>query len=505
MGLALGIDVGTTTLKTALVETDELGVTGRSAAEHGTQRPRAGWAEQRPEDWWTHLLDLLAPLRGQLGGVEAVAVAGQGSTFVPCGAGGAALRPAISWQDSRAVALANRIGSELAAEIERANGNAIGDAPEPKLVWLREREPATWDRLETALTASAWISVQLGAEPRVNEGDAGSWIAFNRGGRGFDGAIASALGVSDKLPGIAALGERIGEVCDAASKLTGIPRGTPLFASTTDVAAAAIAAGAAAPGDAHYSKGTGAFLCAHVRSVEHPGALLALPVGDGATHQLCGATDSLGSALDWCCGLLGINHAKAFKLAEAARPRAGGVVALPWLQGAQHPVLDPRARGVLAGLSLETGPGEVVRSLLSATARDLRAHLDLAREASGESFVVVVSSGGPTRAAFWNRLDAAAAGVPVRVAPLADAAVGSALVAAEAAGLIADPVAAGRSLQTEDEVYEPEAALVDELASSAPAAKELAAAVRPLFTTLARLAQGDARAPHQPKLADRPN
>src|SRR3954471_16141133 len=47
----LGIDVGTSAVKVALV--DERGrVRAAASHAHGMRTPHPGWAEQRPQDWW---------------------------------------------------------------------------------------------------------------------------------------------------------------------------------------------------------------------------------------------------------------------------------------------------------------------------------------------------------------------------------------------------------------------------------------------------------------------
>ena len=57
-------------------------------------------------------------------------------------------------------------------------------------------------------------------------------------------------------------------------------------------------------------------------------------------------------------------------------PGAGGLVALPYFAGERTPLFDPEARGVIAGLSLLTGRGEVYRALLEGIAYGIRHNLE---------------------------------------------------------------------------------------------------------------------------------
>ncbi len=486
MAVALGIDVGTTNVKAALVEDgDPPRVLARGSAPHPTSRPSSGWSEQDPAAWWSALLVVLDRLGSTRSQAASVAVSGQGSSFCLCDEAGRALGPAVGWQDVRATRDAAAIEARLGGELARAHGNPIGDAPEPKLVWLGREESDLVDRSYRALSAAATVSVRLGAEMALNEGDAGSWLSWNRRDRAWDGRVAGELGVERLLPEVAQLGSRIGEVPHEAAGATGLHPGTPIIASTTDVAAAAIAAGACDVGDVFYSKGTGGFLCVTVdEEVGDHAPLLALPVGNGSV-QLCAASNAVGVAYDWVCGILGIDHGSAEQLATAASPGAGGIVVLPWLQGTQQPLLEPHARGMAFGLSLETGRGELLRGVLEGTALELRRNLGVAREVAGSAFAAVVTSGGPTRNELWNRLDAAAAETPMIVSPESDASVGTALVAGEAAGLWPCALGAGRAMRGQGVRFDPEPALVEAARAAAAIADELAEVTLPLFGTAA--------------------
>ncbi len=485
--LALGIDVGTTNVKAALLEPGTPPrVLARASAPHPTSRPSPGWSEQDPVSWSDGLLDALAALAADLSRVVAVAVSGQGSTFCLCDSAGKPLAPAVGWQDLRASADAARIEAQLGGELARAHGNAVGDAPEPKLVWLLRERPDLVDSARAVLTAAATVSVVLGGRPALNEGDAGSWLSWNRHERCWDEEISSALGLGRLLPQVANLGARVGEVSAESAARTGLGAGTPLVASTTDVAAAAIAAGACGIGDVFYSKGTGGFVCVTTGPVDDPSPLLGLPIGNGAV-QLCAASNAVGAAYDWARAIIGVGHDEAERLAATASPGAGGLVILPWLQGLQHPLIAPEARGAALGLSLETARGDLLRGILEGTALDLRRNLGVARRVSGIELGSVVVSGGPTRSELWNRLDAAAAELPLVVAPESDSAVGSALIAGEAAGLWPSALGAGREMRGDGIRFAPEPQLVEAARAAAEIADQLAERVLPLFDSLATL------------------
>ena len=98
--MLLGIDLGTTTLKAAVLDGGR--VRGAVAVPLATRRAPGGLAEQESEAWLAALSDALAALAPHLPGVEAVGVTSQVNTHVPVGRDGRALAPAILWADTRA-------------------------------------------------------------------------------------------------------------------------------------------------------------------------------------------------------------------------------------------------------------------------------------------------------------------------------------------------------------------------------------------------------------------
>ena len=112
----LGYDIGSSSVKTALVETQ----TGRIAAsafypkrEMPIAAPRADWAEQDPAMWWDNLrlatADVMQQAQAKAADIEAIGISYQMHGLVCVDKAGKPLRPAIIWCDSRAT---RRTGNE---------------------------------------------------------------------------------------------------------------------------------------------------------------------------------------------------------------------------------------------------------------------------------------------------------------------------------------------------------------------------------------------------------
>ena len=148
--LVLGVDVGTTAVKVAL-----FGADGKLVATHRTaypiHRPRPGWAEQDPLDWWN---GCLAGIRHVLSGqsmvaVRSVGVVSQVNTHVFVDAELTPLAPAIIWQDQRCADVARELDARFtAADKARIwGGPVVLDASfaGARAEWFARTSPPLWD------------------------------------------------------------------------------------------------------------------------------------------------------------------------------------------------------------------------------------------------------------------------------------------------------------------------------------------------------------------------
>src|SRR5512142_676450 len=166
--LLLGIDVGTTACKAAVVDAD-----GRELS-HG--RAPTPWravptgAELDPDALMGAVEDAAAAaLAGAPDGpVRGVGVTGMAETGALLGADGRATAPLIAWHDSRGREAAERFAAELGRDVFSARtGLAWSEMPSLfKLAWLREHRPQT-HRATTWLNVGELVVHRLGGAPRA--------------------------------------------------------------------------------------------------------------------------------------------------------------------------------------------------------------------------------------------------------------------------------------------------------------------------------------------------
>ena len=104
MSYLLGLDVGTSSAKTVLI--DERGcVVFTTAPAYAFRTPKPLWAESDPADWWTAavaaLREMFAKSGVAPGDIAGVGLTGQMHGLVLLDAKGAVLRPCIMWNYQR--------------------------------------------------------------------------------------------------------------------------------------------------------------------------------------------------------------------------------------------------------------------------------------------------------------------------------------------------------------------------------------------------------------------
>jgi len=176
------------------------------------------------------------------------------------------------------------------------------------------------------------------------------------------------------------------------------------------------------------------------------------------------------------------DEAYALALAADVGAKAEIPVFLPYLSGERTPHNDAAARGVLFGVSHDTGPGECVRAVLEGVAFALADGQDALAE-SGAPIGEVSVIGGGARSALWVEILAAALERPLSVA--SDAEVGPALGAARLARLAvggeeAESVCAAAAVER---TVEPRDSLREALAGRRRRFRELYPALRERFAS----------------------
>ena len=458
--IVLGIDLGTTRTKVGLISTDGRAL-GFARAEHAMNvDPSTGRAEQDPEAWWAGLGKAVreavaaADAREEAGAKRdggtprvdpvAICVVGHGPSLTAVDEAGRAVRPAMTWLDSRAR------GEQ--AELEAATGLrgwALGVLPAAR--WLERHEPDAAARAAWYLNSWEALALRL-------SGQASTTLV--PGGRGVprDELAGTGLNLARVAPEASAGTVLGGLTTDAASHL-GLRAGIPVVAGLVDAFASFHGARMLEPGDAIDVGGAaGGFGVYSDLPIEVAGGFTT-PAPLQGRFSVGGAMAATGASLDWLArDILDPSTSIADLIDEAAtiEPGSDGLLFLPYLAGERSPIWDPTARGAFAGLTLRHGRAHLSRAVLEAAALAIR-HVADPMLAAGIEVTAMRACGGPARAAAWNQIKADVTGFVVEVPRVRETAtVGAGIVAAVGVGAHPDLRTAIGAMTVIDRRFDPD-------------------------------------------------
>ena len=232
----LGYDVGSSSIKAALLEAESGRVVARAASpetELPISAPRPGWAEQDPQTWWRHVAEATAGLRaaaGDLGEVAAIGLSYQMHGLVLVDRGREVLRPAIIWCDSRAVELGERAFREIGPEacLKRLL-NSPGNFTAAKLAWVKEHEPEIFARAWKMLLPGDWVALQMTGEVCTTPSGLSEAILWDFQEQALARQVLGHFGIPEEMvppvvPGFAVQGR----LTAAAAGALGLRAGTPV-------------------------------------------------------------------------------------------------------------------------------------------------------------------------------------------------------------------------------------------------------------------------------------
>ena len=456
--LFLGIDVGTSGTKVVAIDTRG-SIVAEATVAHAVSYPKPGWSEQNPEDWWT---STVAAVRGvaakapnATARIEAIGLSGQMHGLVALDSAGAVIRPAILWNDSRSADICTQLMDVEPGlgTLLRTTGNRVFPGFQaPKLLWMREHEPAAFARTAKALLPKDWLCWRLSDAFMSEPSDASGTAVFDCGRRTWSSDMLACMQLPRALfPDIAESPLLSTRLSARAARELGLREGIGIAGGAGDQAAAAVGSGVVAEGSVSCTIGTSGVVFAASNSWRSTaqGELHAFCHAVPNRWHLMGVMLSAGGSLRWYRDTLArdaMDEARAqatdayeILSQRAARVSAGsdGLVFLPYLTGERCPIPDPNIRGGFAGLDISHTSDHLARAVFEGITAGLAGSVDLLRDLGIDVHEVRLSGGG-AKSLFWREMCADMFNARVSLlATDASGACGVALLAAVGAGAFA--------------------------------------------------------------------
>ena len=458
----LVIDEGTSSTRAMLVDAD--GRTGALAQRDlTTLYPQPGWVEQDATKIWRLTLEAAREAIGDRSkGVAAVGLTNQRETITFWDRStGAALAPAIVWQDRRT---AGTCASLRDAGHEPAIQAKTGLLLDPyfsatKIAWALDHWPqlrAAGDRLCVG-TIDSWLVFRLTGGLHATDATNASRTQLMDLRGGWDEGLCDLFGVPRAaLP----------EIIDCAGPIgftlpDHFGRPIPITGMAGDQQAAAIGQACFTPGDTKATYGTGAFILSNAGDTPPVSAhrllsTVAWQMDGERTYALEGSLFVAGQMIHWLRDNLGLIMAsdECEALARSV-PDSDGVHIIPAFAGLGAPHWRPDARGAILGLTLGSSRGHIVRAALEAVANQ-SAELQRAFAADGVTWSCLRIDGGMALNDFLAQDLADILGIAVvRPANVESSALGAAMLGAVGAGLHANLTSAGLAMRRSGTGFSP--------------------------------------------------
>jgi xylulokinase len=419
----LGVDIGTYSSKGVLVSTDGQ-IIASHVVPHGMSMPEPGCFEHDADGvWWHDFVEiahnLLATSGIDAGRIRGIGTSAIGPCVLPVDANAKPLRPGILYGiDTRASKEIAHLESALGRDpiFQKSGTHLNSQASGPKILWIRNHEPEVYDKTRWFLTSQAYLVYKLTGVASIDIYSASGYAPlFDIYDFGWYEDVARHITPIDRLPRAYWSCDIVGYLTPAAAAETGLASGTPVIAGTIDAAAEAISAGVAEFGDTMLMFGSSLFFIMKTAALFKTRHFWSANFLEPGAFAFMGGMSTSGSLTTWFRNQFAqaeVQHEKAggpnaytvlAKEVATSPPGANGLIALPYFEGERTPLHDPRARGVLFGLSLTHTRGDVYRAILESIGFGIRHNLEVMQE-EGIIPKRILAVGGGTQNDPWMQL-----------------------------------------------------------------------------------------------------
>jgi xylulokinase len=466
MALLLGIDLGTSSVRAMLLNT-ETNQTRLSGENYDISFPHIGWAEQAPADWYEKtcvvIKKLLSVSNVEPKEIQAISFSGQMHGLVCLDEHGEPLRPAIIWPDQRSADSIRKIYDVLgnAFVVSQIQNTIAAGFLIASLYWIFEHDGETYKRIKYVMLPKDYIKFRLSSRIVTDYSDAAGSAAFDNINLRWAVNLIEALGMkADIFPECLPSGTVIGNVTEKAARETGLEKGTPIVNGGADQCMQAIGNGILDEGVFACNIGTGGQISTGASKPLYDSLLRVSAFAHviPGKWNIMAAILNAGASLKWLGKqiLETSDYQTLDREAEKIPPGCEGLIFLPYLTG-ERILKDPDARGVFFGLTSRHDKYAMARAVMEGVVFALRMGLDIIVTDMGIPCKKIIAAGGGAAGVFWPQIQADILEQPiVRNLNTEQACLGAAIVAGIGVGLYPDARTAAKELvHYDNRIFEP--------------------------------------------------
>jgi xylulokinase len=379
MDFYLGIDFGTSSVKTTLIDNKGY-IVYQSKSPITILNPRPNFYEIDPiKSWWKKFLEICRNLQKKvnLKEIKAICISSTCGTFVPVDEHLNPVYNAILYGiDSRSIEQVKRLNKKYSKEFLYMKLGGIFDTHSiiPKILWLKENFPNIYNSTRYFVESNNFLTSRLTGIIKWDYPTASGAKLVDLQTFEKPEDILEELEIeSYKIPEFKWPTEILGEIDNKGERLTGLKRGVKIITGACDINAEAIAIGAIKPGDFIMVLGS---TISVLFTIDTPVILEGFITGISIFknhYRIGGATSSGGRFLEWIREFY--NIPKEIKISKYIQ-RPSGIFILPYIDGARIPYNNPLISVLTSGIRKSTSKEEILLASYESLGYELALILD---------------------------------------------------------------------------------------------------------------------------------
>jgi xylulokinase len=444
-GVVLGIDAGTSSVKTSLFTLQGTLIREMSFPVN-VLSPAKDQFEMDVELLFKELRRVIKEIVvGFEVQVQGIGLSVSSPTLIFLDRNQEAIRPGIVYLDNRSI-------KEVEEGVERFGGTnmyfaRVGNNPSPSTCvaatvnWIRSNEPETWNQtvqigfLNTYLGAK--LTGNVAVDPTVSSY---SGLMRVRNPYAWESEFLEIFDIDEKyLPEILPSFSKVGALKGDIARQIGLPAGIPVAIGAADTAATSFALGVHKHGDVFQSMGTSEVITFCLNTPNFSPAFMNRGHVIPGMWLSNGAMSTAGASIQWALKNIfpELSSEKELENLAQSSPRgAKGLVFLPYLCGERSPVFDTRASGMFFGLTINTCKADIMRAVYEGVAYGMQQIYKIGSERWNVSPEYIKCVGGASKSALAIQLRADVLNKQIRTIESSNtAAYGAAMLGAMAAGI----------------------------------------------------------------------
>ena len=476
MKYILGIDIGTTAIKGAVIGEDGK-IYGTQTSEYSLTTLSTGEVEA---DLQLYIDAFTKSVKGAItdAGVDTdkITCVGFSSTAETCvflDERNEPLCKVIAWMDTRATREAEYLTERFEKKdiIQKVGFDGIyAIHPVSKILAVKNKTPDIFENTRMFAQIKDYFVYRLTGEYYTDDSTASVHGFYDIRNRCYWTEMLDFVGIREEyLPKIVPPGTEIGTISSQAAMEFGLNPNTKINVGAFDQGCGAIGAGNIRPGIASESSGSALVTVTTIDALN--------PDATGDVPTLCSAIPGKYMYQPYCTGSIivkwyrdtfcekekmiekqtGVNaYTQMDELVMSTRPGADGLIMLPYFQGSGIPELNENAQGVYFGITATHTRGHFIRAIMEGLAIALRRMLECEQKLGAE-MTEIRSLGGGSKSKAWCQIKADILGIPVKVIDNSEstACMGCAILAGVANGIWNSVEEAAEQFVSIKETYEP--------------------------------------------------